>query len=127
MTLASAGASERFASVANALKDWDGEQAPNRQSIIADVSESVQPGLVGQSPAAPDAAESLTLIYNKGLLTIQQAASYLAVSIRTVKQLLSDGRVAYVKIGRATRITKDDLDGYIDQNKRKRRTIRRAL
>lgn len=56
------------------------------------------------------------------LLTTPQAAEYLQVSIRTVKGLLSDGRIAYVKIGRATRIHIEDLDDFVVQNRRKHRT-----
>jgi excisionase family DNA binding protein len=34
------------------------------------------------------------------LLTTEQAADILAVSVRTVKNLMFDGKLAYVKIGR---------------------------
>ncbi|MGH9130092.1 MAG: helix-turn-helix domain-containing protein [Acidimicrobiales bacterium] len=53
------------------------------------------------------------------LLSTDQAAQYLNVSVRTVKNLMSDGRIAYVKIGRATRIPVEDLEGYITRNRRK--------
>jgi len=56
------------------------------------------------------------------LLTTSQAAEYLQVSVRTVKGLLSEGRIAYVKIGRATRIHIEDLEHFVAQNRRKHRT-----
>jgi excisionase family DNA binding protein len=55
-------------------------------------------------------------------LTTAQAADYLQVSVRTVKGLLSDGQIAYVKIGRTTRIHIEDLDYFVAQNRRKYRT-----
>lgn len=60
------------------------------------------------------------------LLTTDQAAEYLNVSVRTVKNLMSNGRIAYVKIGRATRIRVEDLDGYIARNRHKKRHGLRA-
>jgi excisionase family DNA binding protein len=57
----------------------------------------------------------------KLLLTTEQAAEYLTASVRTVKNLLSDGSVAYIKIGRATRIHRNDLDEYIRWNRRRQR------
>jgi excisionase family DNA binding protein len=46
----------------------------------------------------------------RGLYTTAAAAEYIGVSVRTVKNLISDGRFHYVKIGRATRIDLADLD-----------------
>ncbi|HET9060006.1 MAG TPA: helix-turn-helix domain-containing protein [Acidimicrobiales bacterium] len=56
-----------------------------------------------------------------GLLDVRAAAEYLSVSVRTVKNLLSEGKLPYVKIGRATRLTAVDLDSYISQNRRRNR------
>ncbi|MGH9128255.1 MAG: helix-turn-helix domain-containing protein [Acidimicrobiales bacterium] len=56
------------------------------------------------------------------LLTTDEAAGYLNVSARTVKNLMCDGRIAYVKIGRATRIQVTDLDDYVARNRRRHRT-----
>jgi excisionase family DNA binding protein len=56
------------------------------------------------------------------LLTTVQAADYLQVSTRTVKSLLSEGSIAYVKVGRTTRIHLNDLDHFIAQNRQKHRT-----
>jgi excisionase family DNA binding protein len=55
------------------------------------------------------------------LLTTEEAAEYLQISIRTVKNLLGDGQVPYIKIGRATRIHRDDLDTFIARNRRRQR------
>lgn len=55
------------------------------------------------------------------LFTTDQAADYLQISIRSVKNLLGDGRIPFIKIGRTTRIHRDDLDGFIAQNRRRQR------
>lgn len=60
------------------------------------------------------------------LLTTSQAAEYLHISVRTVKNLLSEGSIAYVKIGRATRIHRDDLDEFVSRNRRRERYGMRA-
>lgn len=41
------------------------------------------------------------------LMTIQQVADYLQVSISTVRRMLDDGRLPSVKLGRARRIPKE--------------------
>lgn len=46
-------------------------------------------------------------------LTADEAASYLRVSTKTVRHLLSSGAVPAMKIGRSWRVLKADLDGYI--------------
>jgi len=55
------------------------------------------------------------------LFTTDQAADYLQISVRSVKNLLGDGRIPFIKIGRATRIHRDDLDGFIARNRRRQR------
>ena len=55
------------------------------------------------------------------LFTTDQAADYLQISVRSVKNLLGDGRIPFIKIGRATRIHREDLDGFIAQNRRRQR------
>lgn len=60
------------------------------------------------------------------LLTTVQAAEYLQVSVRMVKNLMGDGRIAYIKIGRATRVHIGDLDDYVAPNRRKQRIRRRV-
>ena len=48
------------------------------------------------------------------------------MSVRTAKNLLSEGSIAYVKIGRATRIHRDDLDEFVSRNRRRERYGMRA-
>jgi len=55
------------------------------------------------------------------LFTTDQAADYLQISVRSVKNLLGDGRIPFIKIGRTARIHRDDLDGFIAQNRRRQR------
>lgn len=61
------------------------------------------------------------------LITTEAAADYLGVSTRTVKNLMSEGRLPYVKIGRSTRLDPADLDHFIAQNRRKQRHPRRRV
>ena len=61
------------------------------------------------------------------LLTTEQAAEVLAVSVRTVKNLMSGGQLAYVKIGRATRIDREDINLYVTRNGRKQRQSLRRV
>ena len=71
----------------------------------------------------PETAERVTdtLVGHTPLLTTEQAAARLQVSVRTMKNLLSDGRVTFVKVGRATRIEARDLETFIAQNRQKQR------
>jgi excisionase family DNA binding protein len=47
------------------------------------------------------------------LLTIDQAAERLGTSVRFVRRLVFERRIAYVKVGRHVRITVRDLDAFI--------------
>jgi excisionase family DNA binding protein len=47
------------------------------------------------------------------LLTVEQAAERLGTSVRFVRRLVFERRIAYVKLGRHVRIAADDLDGFI--------------
>ena len=60
------------------------------------------------------------------LLSTEETADVLAVSVRTVKNLMSEGKLAYVKIGRATRINRTDIDEYIMRSRHKHRQPLRA-
>lgn len=60
------------------------------------------------------------------LLTAEQAAEYLQVSLRTVKNLTSNGQLAYIKVGRATRFHRDDIEEYVSHQRRKQRKRLRA-
>jgi excisionase family DNA binding protein len=50
----------------------------------------------------------------KGLLTLGEAASYLSCGRTKLFELLRAGEVRVVKLGRATRIPRRELDGWID-------------
>lgn len=57
------------------------------------------------------------------LLTLQQAAQLLAVSKRTLERLIASGQFpAPMKIGRASRLAQDDVNGFL-QRLRSKRTL----
>jgi excisionase family DNA binding protein len=83
---------------------------------------------VGFTPSHP--TEALIELHrgrNQRLLTSNQAADMLAVSVRTIKNLMGQGKLAYVKIARATRIDPDDIDEFIRRNRRKQRRCLRQV
>jgi excisionase family DNA binding protein len=47
------------------------------------------------------------------LLTVEQAAERLGTSVRFVRRLIFERRIAFVKVGRHVRITPADLDAFI--------------
>jgi excisionase family DNA binding protein len=47
------------------------------------------------------------------LLTVEQAAGRLGTSVRFVRRLVEERRIAYVKLGRHVRIAAGDLDAFI--------------
>jgi excisionase family DNA binding protein len=53
------------------------------------------------------------------MLTIKQAAEKMSVSTKTVYRLMNWGKLGKVKIGGATRISEDDLNGYLEQQIKK--------
>jgi excisionase family DNA binding protein len=87
---------------------------PIRGIVKVDLKERTVP-----SETAQPAADTLT--DHSPLLTTEQAAIRLQVSVRMMKTLLSNGRVTFVKVGRATRIEARDLDAFIAQNRQKQR------
>lgn len=52
-----------------------------------------------------------------GLLTIREAAQYLAVSVSTLYGWVWQRRIPFVKIGRALRFDPHDLAAFIEANK----------
>lgn len=48
------------------------------------------------------------------LLTVEQAAERLGTSVRFVRRLRSERRIAVVKLGKHGRIASDDLEAYIN-------------
>jgi excisionase family DNA binding protein len=49
----------------------------------------------------------------RGLLTLVEAAAYLAISPGTLRNWVSMGRIGYVKVGSLTHFTQAALDDYI--------------
>jgi excisionase family DNA binding protein len=49
----------------------------------------------------------------EGLLTLEEAATYLQVAPGTLKHWIAWRRIEHVKVGKYTRFTKDMLDRYI--------------
>jgi excisionase family DNA binding protein len=47
------------------------------------------------------------------LFEIDQAADYLNVSVRMIRRMVEEKRVAYIKIGKLIRIDKRDIDAYL--------------
>ena len=47
------------------------------------------------------------------LLTLQEAAEVLRVSVRTVQRLISSGQIRPVHIGRRTLITEKEVEAYL--------------
>ena len=47
------------------------------------------------------------------LLTVDQAAERLGISVRFVRRLIAERRIAYVKLGRHVRIAAEDLEAFI--------------
>jgi excisionase family DNA binding protein len=52
-----------------------------------------------------------------GLITIREAAQYLAVSVSTLYGWVYQRRVPFVKVGRALRFDRVDLDRFIETNR----------
>jgi excisionase family DNA binding protein len=47
------------------------------------------------------------------LLTVEEAAERLGTSVRFVRRLVFERRIAYVKVGRYVRITGRDLEAFV--------------
>ena len=56
-------------------------------------------------------------IERAGLLTVQEAARFLAVSVSTLYGWVWQRRIPFVKIGRALRFDPRDLEAFIEANK----------
>ena len=60
----------------------------------------------------------MTAQLNRRLLNVVEAAAYLGMSPKTLYNLASSRRVAFVKIGRSLRFDVRDLDAVIEANRR---------
>jgi excisionase family DNA binding protein len=47
------------------------------------------------------------------LLTVGEAADRLGTSVRLVRRLIAERRIAYIKVGRLVRIAEGDLVGFV--------------
>jgi excisionase family DNA binding protein len=47
------------------------------------------------------------------LLTVEEAADRLGTSVRFVRRLIVERRIAYIKVGRHVRISETDLAGFV--------------
>jgi excisionase family DNA binding protein len=61
------------------------------------------------------------------LLTVEQAAERLGTSVRFVRRLIAERRIAYVKLGRHVRIAAPDLDAFIRAGRVEGGVHRRAV
>lgn len=50
------------------------------------------------------------------LLTVAEVATYLQVSIRTVRRLIASGELEVVRIGRAVRVSEEALNTLLTQD-----------
>ena len=70
------------------------------------------------SPNERDRDDARALENGDRLLRIKEAADILAISVRALYRLVADGQLpAPVKIGRATRIPRSDIERYINELK----------
>jgi excisionase family DNA binding protein len=53
---------------------------------------------------------------NQKLLTVEEAANALSISIHTIRAWISQKRIPYVKLGRRVLFRHDDLQTYIDSH-----------
>lgn len=51
------------------------------------------------------------------LFTVQEAADFLNVSVRFVRRLTAEHRVAVVRLGRHVRLAKSDLEAYVTMSR----------
>jgi excisionase family DNA binding protein len=61
------------------------------------------------------------------LLTVDQAAERLGTSVRFVRRLIAERRIAYVKLGRHVRIAAEDLEAFIASGRVEGAAARRAV
>jgi excisionase family DNA binding protein len=52
------------------------------------------------------------------LLSVLEAAKILGVSIWTLRQWLSQRRIAIIKVGRLTKLTLEDIREFIERNRK---------
>jgi excisionase family DNA binding protein len=65
----------------------------------------------------PQRDSAKAIVPREGLLTIREAAQYLAVSVSTLYGWVWQRRIPFVKIGRALRFDPRDLAAFVEANK----------
>jgi excisionase family DNA binding protein len=60
------------------------------------------------------------------LLTVEEAAERLGTSVRFVRRLILERRIAYTKLGRHVRIAASDLDAFIAAGRVEAGTVRQV-
>ncbi len=67
-----------------------------------------RPVQVEPNPGERSAAKS-------GLMTVEEAARFLGLSVWTIRRWIFQRRIPYVKLGRAVRIDREDLDALVER------------
>ena len=52
----------------------------------------------------------------RAILTKQEAAEHLRVSVRSIENYLASGRLGYFKIGKSVRISRTALDAFLQRH-----------
>jgi excisionase family DNA binding protein len=65
------------------------------------------------APSRPQAPETLEAAQNQALMTPQEAAQYLRISVATLQRLSRFGEIPGIHIGKLWRYKKSDLDEWL--------------
>ncbi len=68
-----------------------------------------------QSPLAGPLRSAGTAV-RPAVLTVQEAAVYLSISVVTLYRLIRTGDIPHIRVGGSLRFRAADLDGYLDDN-----------
>jgi excisionase family DNA binding protein len=71
-----------------------------------------------QSQRTPKQANSQEQSSLSPLLSVPEAATLLGIKTWTLRQWLSQRRIAFVKIGRLTKLRQEDIASFIERNRR---------
>jgi excisionase family DNA binding protein len=61
------------------------------------------------------------------LLSVPEAALLLDIKVWTLRQWLSQRRIAFVKVGRLTKLQQEDIAGFIERNRQEAVSFERGL
>lgn len=94
------------------------ERAPSTYDKGGHMHSDTQRPRSGDRPAAHDAAKQTTEDQTAGLrpllVSVTQALRLLGIGRTTLYELIADGRVAPVKIGRSVRFVVDELEDFVE-------------